>query len=116
MQRDVTRFTELGVPDDEHATDDVKVAPIQADDFVDTQTSDRKQPNECPDRDGLQQTAQLVGRRHQGEDVRLGIPERLGPSLAPVEQTGRRDLVAGIDSVEVAGEATNDAQAAGPPA
>jgi hypothetical protein len=89
MQRDVTRLAELGVTDDEHAAGDVKVAAIEADDFADAQTSDRKQPDKRPDRDGLQPRAQLVGRRHQGDNVRLGIQQRLGPSLAPIKQITR---------------------------
>ena len=50
----------------------------------------------------------------KADDVVVGEQERLGPPAA-VQQARRRDLVARVDGVQVAGEAAHHAEALGRP-
>lgn len=62
-----------------------------------------------------QRRANLAGRRHKSVDVGLGIEVRSWLPSPAGQQAARRDLMAGIDGMEVAGKDPHHTELLGPP-
>jgi hypothetical protein len=110
MQRQLSGFPELPMPDDEHSELGVEVRAVQRDRLPDPHPGDDKQAEQGPKRRRLVRAAQRAGGFAQPQDLLVGV--EVGDRTArPVgQQARRRHLDPRVDFVQVASKPADRSQ------
>ncbi len=112
MTQHLSRAAELGAPHPEQASGAVDIVTVEAHGFTDANMPvTASSPMSVSNVTARSRRWQLAGRGHQRRNVGLGVQVGRGwPVASSRQQLGGWDLGGGIDRLQIAGEATHDAQ------
>jgi hypothetical protein len=114
VQRDLALHTALAVHE-QNPVAQVDVCAIQREYLADPHAADGHQPDDCLIGRRAQRWPQAAGRRDQRVDLGLRVQVRRHSRPAGRQEIGRRDLAAGVDRLQVAGEPTHEPKPGSPP-